>query len=305
MFAQDDNLTKGIEFFNNGNYAASRDFFQAVIEVDNTNDWAFYYLGRSESFLGNMDKAESYFKKAIDLNNANSAYYHGLGENYLLKLQQSNHFEKGILAGKVLDNYKKAVNIDPSNIPARISLANYYINAPSIGGGSISKAKEQVLEIEKYNPGQAVLLMAQIYMQEENYEMAIEEFDNYLDDHPDDTQVLYRLGMIYQGIKKYKEASASFELAVEIDPEAYSSLYQIGRTAIFWEQNLNRGIKAMEDYIEANPGSPNPSLDAAHWRLGMLHELNDNNKAALKEYTLAFELKPEEKKYRDAIENLQ
>ena len=105
-------------------------------------------------------------------------------------------------------------------------------------------------------------------------------------------------------MKKYQEALDAFEEAVKKNPEAYASLYQIGRTAIFWGKNIDQGILALKQYIEADPGTPNPGLDAAHWRLGMLYEMKGNNQTALHEYTLALEMRPDEEKYKKAIERL-
>lgn len=214
-------------------------------------------------------------------------------------------FEKGILSGKALDNYKKAVKVDPANVNARIHLANYYIHAPSIGGGSISKAKEQVEEIKEYDPEEAMMLMAEIYMSEEKYDLAIDEYKRFLEHEPGNVNAYYRLGMLYQGLKQYNEAMRMFETVIEMDEKEYHSLYQVGRTAIFSEENIKRGIACMQDYIQANPGSPYPSADAAHWRLGMLFELNGEKGRAMDEYKIASGLNPDEKKYKEAIANLQ
>ncbi len=305
LIAQQSKLEKGKQIFEKGKYEESRDYFQEIVSSDNTNDQALFFLGRSEFFLLNFDEAEEDLKKAIEINNNNSDYYLWLGQVYMQKLQKSSFFEKGILSGKVLDNYRKAVKIDPENISARINLASYYINAPSIGGGSMKKAREQIVEIKKYSPEHAVIMMAQIYMQEEEYDLAIEEYNKYVELNPDDTDALYQLGMLYQGIKNYEEAGKTFERALTINPEAYSSLYQIGRNAIFWGENTERGIDCMKQYIDANPGSPNPGLDAAHWRLGMLYEIKGRKKLALKEYAKAEELNPAEEKYRSAIDALK
>lgn len=303
--AQKMELEKGEALFSNGAYVEAKAYFLQYVALEDASDQAYYLLGRTEFYLHNYDKAVEYLKQAIEINNERSGYHHWLGETYLQKLQRASFFEKGILSGKVLDHYHKAVKLDPANVDARISLASYYLNAPSIGGGSISKAKEQVGEIRKYNPGQAAVLTAQIYVQEENYDLALAEFDSYLQENPDNTDVLYQIGMLYQGLKRYEDATAAFERVVQADPEAYASLYQVGRTAVFWGENIDRGIAALSTYLSARPGAPNPGPDAAHWRLGMLYELKGNDELAMNEYALALELKPGEEKYQKAIADLQ
>ena len=305
LFAQDEALNHGKALLEKEDYAGAEVFFKEFVTKDQTNDQAYYYLARSAYFSENYDDAEKNLKKAIELNNDNADYFLLLGNVYLQRLQNSSFFEKGILSGKVLDNYKKAVKTDPENIEARLSLASYYINAPSIGGGSASKAREQIEIIRKDHPEQALMLMAQVYIQEENYDLAIEEFHKYLHGHPDDTHALYQLGMLYQGMKNYEDATLTFERALEKDPGDHASLYQVGRTAIFWGDNIDRGIEALTTYINSDPGPGNPSLDAAHWRLGMLYEMRGNLETARHEYALALEMVPDEEKYKKALDALK
>lgn len=260
--------------------------------------------GKSEYQQNNYDEASIKLKSAIELDDTKSDYYLWLGKAYLAKLDKSSFFEKGILSGKVIDNYKKAIKIEPANIVARIHLANYYIYAPSIAGGSTKKAKEQAVEINKYNPEQALMLNATIYSREGNTDLAIEEYTKYLELNPDDPDAYYQVGMFYQGLKKYADATEMFEMAISKDDKAYGSLYQIGRTAIFSGQNIDRGITCFKEYIKVSPGSPYPGIDSAHWRLGMLYEKKGKKKLAKKEYSTAVELSPDEIKYKDALENI-
>jgi len=264
----------------------------------------FYESGKSEYYSGNYDEAADRLKSAIELDGTNSDYYLWLGKVYLAKLDESSFFEKGILSGKVMDNYQKAIKINPANIEARIHLANYYIYAPSIAGGSTKKAKEQAEEINKYAPEQALMLYANIYSQEGEYNLAIEEYKKYVALHPEDVDAYYQFGMFYQALERFDDATEMFEMAIKIDDKAYGSLYQIGRTAIFSGENIDRGINCLQEYIEVNPGSPNPGLDSAHWRLGMLYEKKGKMKLARKEYSIAADLNPDEIKYKEALEKI-
>lgn len=298
-------IEQGISLQENGKHKEASTVFKEIISQDGNDHKTIYHLGISEFHLGDFKEAEQNFKSAISQESNVSDYYLWLGRTYKQQLQAASFFEKGILSGKALENYKKAVKVDPENVTARIALANYYIHAPSIGGGSISKAKEQVEEVKKYDPEEAVVLMAEIYTSENNYDAAIEEYKRLLEIEPGNTNACYRLGMLYQGLEQYAEAMDMFEMAVSIDTNEFASLYQVGRTSIFSGTNINRGIECMKAYLLANPGSPYPSADAAHWRLGMLYELNGNIGKALLEYETALSIKPGEKKYMDAIGQLQ
>ena len=263
-----------------------------------------FEIGKSEYQQKHYDEASIKLKSAIEFDDTKSDYYLWLGKAYLAKLGQSSFFEKGILSGKVIDNYKKAIKINPANVQARIHLANYYIHAPSIAGGSFKKAKEQTVEINKYSSEQALMLNATIYSREGNTDLAIEEYKKYLELNPNDPDAYYQVGMFYQGLEKFDDATSMFEIAIKKDDKAYGSLYQIGRTATFSGENIDRGINCLKEYIKANPGSPYPRLDSAHWRLGMLYEMKGKVKMAKKEYRIAAEINPDESKYKDALENM-
>ena len=46
---------------------------------------------------------------------------------------------------------EKAVEIDPDSVEARFALMEYYLQAPALVGGDITKAKAQAEEIAKRN----------------------------------------------------------------------------------------------------------------------------------------------------------
>ncbi|MBU8923486.1 MAG: tetratricopeptide repeat protein [Bacteroidales bacterium] len=293
---------KAAEHFEKGEFDEARECYIRFLEIDDTDDEACYYLGRIDLVKGKVDDSVEYLKQAVSLDRENAEYHLWYARANLEKLQKASYFEKGILSGRVLDSLKKSVDLDPMNIEARIYLASYYLNAPSIGGGSRKKAKAQIEVISKYSPRHAHSLMAQVYVKEEKYDLAIAEFTEYLSLNPGDVEVLYALGMLYQKIKDYDNAFATFEQALKSDPDAIDCLYQIGRTAVYSGSRLDRGIESMFDYLkrEVHPGVP--GHDAAHWRLGMLYEIKGDIKLAVSEYETAIEMNPDEKNYRKSLE---
>ena len=82
-------------------------------------------------------------------------------------------------------------------------------------------------------------------------------------------------------------------------------IYQIGRTGVFSGQRLDRAIECMKIYVVHEPGEGMPSLDAAHWRLGMLYEKAEKAGLAKQAYEKAQAINPQEEKYKEALANLQ
>jgi tetratricopeptide (TPR) repeat protein len=299
-----ENLQRGISLCEERRYAEAQICFANELAANPDNWEALYYLSKINLEQGNLDAAIQGAEKLTETGQENSAYFSLLGKAYLYKLQTVSFYERGILAGRVLENLKKAIELDPGNIEARILLANYYVNAPVIAGGSIRKAKEQAEEITKYSPNQGRGLMAQIYTREENYAEAILEYSAILESEPDNADIYYQLGMLYQQMKSWDHAFESFEKAVKVDPDAYESLYQIGRTAVFSARNLEQGIASLKKYLLTEPGQGLPTLDAAHWRLGMLYAAKGDQAAARIEFETALKMKPGDEKYMESLNNL-
>ena len=100
--------------------------------------------------------------------------------------------------------------LDPDNVQARESLANFYFHAPGIAGGSSAKGHEQIDEIRKRDPKTAHLLLAGIYLDREETDKAKQEYRAVLAIDPQNAAVYYSLGLLYQNEKEWEEAIAAF-----------------------------------------------------------------------------------------------
>lgn len=299
-----ESLDRGMELFEADDLAAAKEVFEGVLETDGENHAALYYLGRIALADEDNDVAIDRLREAVKLNENDSAYRTWLGRAYLAKLQTVSFFERGVLAGRALENLKKAVELDPANIEARISLGGYYLNAPSIAGGSKKKAREQAEEVLKYDAVEGNAMLAGIHIKDKEYDQAIEKLNACIEAKPDNIEYRYHLGMIYQQLERYDETFDTFEEVLEIDPDDRGALYQIGRTAAISGANIDRGIECLGVYLkkDVNPGYP--GYDGAHWRLGMLFEHKGDVATARTEYETAVLLNPDEDRYAESLKDL-
>lgn len=60
---------------------------------------------------------------------------------------QANILRQGMLAPKMKAAWEKAIALDSKNLGARLSLIQFYTQAPSLMGGSMDKAKEMARQI--------------------------------------------------------------------------------------------------------------------------------------------------------------
>jgi tetratricopeptide (TPR) repeat protein len=295
----------GVQLFERQQYEQAASYFRAAHEQSPDDPLVNYYLGRLAYEQEEYDQAVDYLKVATKREKTNSDYHLWLGRSYLEKLQNASFFAKGSLAGKVRSSYEKAVKLDSESVEARLALGSFYLNAPSIAGGSKKKAKAQAQEIMSRDPKKGRHFMAAIYVVDEKYEEAAREYESYLVENPEDTETLYDVGMLYQKMERYQDATDAFDRAVAIDPGFEGAWYQIGRTAVFWENGLDHGIAAMLHFIENYARPEEPYGPGSHWRLGMLYELKGDPVAARASYQEALRMDPEFEQALEALEKLE
>jgi len=297
-------LDQGTTLFEQGDLTGARTSFHEVLRADAENHAALFYLGRISLEENDLDDAIDRLKKAVELDEEDSIYRTWLGRAYIAKLQTASYFEKGILSGRALENLKKAVDLDPANVEARVSLGGYYLNAPSIAGGSKKKAREQAEEVVKYDSVRGNAMLAGVYIKDEKYDLAVEKLEICVRAQPENIEYRYRLGMLYQQLEEYGKAFDVFERVLDDDPNDLGALYQIGRTAVFARSNTDRGMVCLEKYLTMEPKPGYPGHDGAHWRIGMLYEISGDTARARTEYETAVRLNPDEDGYRESLKSL-
>jgi len=251
------------------------------------------------------DRAIKAFKRSTELAR-DSEGYRWLGHAYVEKLQRSNIFKKKGLAGKAKKCFLEAVAIDPANIEAREAMAGFYMEAPGIVGGSREKSWEQVEAIMALDETAGHSARVDYYMKYEEWENAEVELDALIALSPEDATLWFRLGRLYQDTEKYERALEMFEKSWATDPEYINALYQIGRTTVIGDREYAKGEAAFREYFTKSPDETvAPSISSAHWRMGMLYELQGQYDEAKQEYKTALELDPDNDNAKDAYKELK
>lgn len=107
-----------------------------------------------------LDEASKIAELCIAHNAQNSECHEALGN--VLGTKASSGGAMGALGslGKIRDSFKTALELDPNNFSAASSLLTFYLEVPGLMGGSNSKARDLILEIQKNSPEVAKLLQA-------------------------------------------------------------------------------------------------------------------------------------------------
>lgn len=231
----------------------------------------------AHALLGNVSMAKQdpesavkAFAKAVELAPASSEMHRRLGDAYGFSAQKAGVLSKLGFAKKCLAAYEKAVALDPDNFAARQSLVGYYSQAPGVVGGGMDKAHAQADAMIKLDPVRGKIAKAGLYARE----------------------------------KKYDDAFALYDDALQANPDDYSSLYQVGRLAAETGQRLDRGLAALQRCLTLEPPANSPGRAPTHWRIGNIHEKKGDKTAARASYEAALAVDSTFENARTALKKL-
>lgn len=245
-------------------------------------------------------------EKCVAAEQGNSKFHQWLGRAVGLEAAQNGITKSVLSIRKVKAELEKAIELDPVNLEARQDLAIMYRALPGLVGGSNAKAAEQVALIRRNDPALAAQLDGDFLASDKKYDAALAAYDESARLNPRPI-IHVRISLVHQQKKEWEKAFAALERALALDANYPLALYQIGRTAALSGQQLDRGEKYLRSYI-ATPVREeleNPSLAAAHFRLGTVLEKKGDASGARAEYETALKIDPKQKLARQALAKLK
>ncbi len=259
-------------------------------------------LVRREQFAAAVPLLE----KCVAAEPGNSKFHQWLGRALGLQAAQNGIVSGALSVRRIKAELEKAIELDPLNLEARQDLAVMYRAAPGFLGGSNAKAAEQVAFIRRHDPALASQLDGDFLFADKKYDAALSAYQESARLHPR-PMIQVRISLAYQNKKDWTQAFAALDRALALDPNFPFALYQVGRSAALSGYELDRGEKCLRTYIAmpVREELENPSLAAAHFRLGNILEKKGDRDGARKEYETALAIDPKQKLAREALAKLK
>jgi len=245
-------------------------------------------------------------EKCVAAEPGNSKFHQWLGRALGLQAAQNGIVSGALSVSRIKAELEKAIDLDPLNLEARQDLAVMYRAAPGFLGGSNAKAAEQVAFIRRHDPALASQLEGDFLFADKKYDAALSVYQESARLHPR-PMIQVRISLAYQNKKDWTPAFAALDRALALDPNFPFALYQVGRSAALSGYELDRGEKCLRTYISmpVREELENPSLAAAHFRLGNILEKKGDRDGARKEYETALTIDPKQKLAREALAKLK
>jgi tetratricopeptide (TPR) repeat protein len=274
--------------------------------VDAEDTSALYRQAQELMRRQDFGPAVPLLEKCVAAEPANSKFHQWLGRALGLQAAQNGITSSLLGIRKVRAELEQAIALDAMNLEARQDLAILYKALPGILGGSNAKAAEQVAFIRRHDPAFAAQLDGDFLAGEKKYDAALAAYADSARLHPRPV-IHVRMSLVHQPRKEWDKAFAALDQALAIDANYPFALYQVGRTAALSGQQLDRGEKCLRQYLAMplREDLENPSLAAAHYRLGNILEKKGNSAEAQAEYETSVKIDPKQKEAKAALAKLK
>jgi tetratricopeptide (TPR) repeat protein len=195
-----------------------------------------------------------------------------LGNAYGRKALEAGMLSKPKWAGKCRDAYEKAVAVAPGDPDARLSLMQYYLQAPGFLGGGVDKAQAQVDALAAIGPAWGHIGRAAVLLADDRDDDALAAYADAVAADPANHRALLGLISLHLGARRFDRARETIDAALARDARDPVALYMLGRIAVEDGQRLDEGIEGLATYITLENRPEELSAAAAWWRKGLLLE---------------------------------
>ncbi len=278
----------------------AKTYFEKALEESDQNAEAQYYLGLiALDYNRNYSKALPYLEKAVELDPSQADYHFSYGRTLGEKTQNANVLSQTFLAPKIKSAFEKSIELKPDHLGGHIGLCRYYLYAPFVVGGSVSKALAQAEDIIRIDAFSGYMMYGEIYEYEKDEPNKTVYFKKAIDANPKRYEPYHRLGYIYLNRNEPDEAVSYFDKMVECapnDPNSYDS-----RGDGYMAKNMTD--EALKNYLKAL--SINPKFAPSVFNVALCYEKKNMKKEALDYYKQFVSSFPKDKKTSDAKDKIE
>ena len=248
--------------------------------------------GRAAVQSRRIEEAIPLLELAVALDGKRYEHHMWLGHAYSRQIARVNFMKKAGLARKAGSEYNTAVALAPTSTDAAEARLEFFLNAPSMVGGGLDKAKAEAARIATLSKFRGGFAAARVADHQKDLVGAEREYRALVAQYPDSSSPVATLATFLQNNNRYDDAFAVVDQRLARVPDDTVGLYQLGRIAALSGQRLPAGEAALRRFLAMLAVKDTLSRASGHYRLGMIRERMGDTTAARAEYRKATELNP-------------
>jgi tetratricopeptide (TPR) repeat protein len=278
---------------------------QGRIQASPQDAEAHHLLSRAWLLVEKWDRAVEAAERAVALQTKSSEYHHWLGRAYGNKAEHCNPFCAAGLAGKVRAEFERAVELDAANVQARTDLAEYYMEAPGIMGGSKEKARMQAEQIAQRDPAAAAWVRARLAEKEKQFDIAEKEFRAALEASSSPAGAWLDLAGFYRRRGRWTDLEAAVSKAVALPKRSGGTLFEAASILFRAGRNFTGAVDMLRQYLNGEKKVCDAPAFRAHYLLGSILEKQGDMQAAAAAYQASLALARDFDDPRKALKRVQ
>lgn len=240
-FAQ--TLADAIKKTDNERYEAAAIDFRSLVAREPNKGENFFYFGENFFNSGNLDSANYYYQKGVNLNATYPLNYVGLGKIL---------WYKGNSADAKTQLFKAATLGANKNAEVMRKTAEIYINAENKNLDEAISLLNAAVKLDPKNP-ENYILMGDALLEKNPTEggPAIKQYDKATELNPKSPKGVLRSGKLYQRGRNYQLALDLYKKAEGIDA-TYAPAYREKAELYYKAGQKNNAIESYRKYLELN-----------------------------------------------------
>jgi tetratricopeptide (TPR) repeat protein len=245
-------------------FAGARDQYRKLLKIQPDNGQVVYSLALLSLEAGELDEARKLFEKLVEMEYQTEQAYYYLGA---IAEEQKKPERAMQWYGKVEDgDHWLEVQIRMARLEAQ--------------SGEVDAARERLRKVRLAHPGETqrmYLVEGEILSQIDWDDEAFKLYSEYLENQPDDTEILYARALVAERLNRLKQAEEDFRHVLKIEPDNVRALNALGYTLADRTDRYQEALDYVQKALAQTPDDP-AVIDSMGWvlyRLGRLQEARD------------------------------
>lgn len=287
-----------------GNAREARQLAEEAVKANPSDGAARYWAGRAAFAQEQYGAATGHLEEATKLAPSNALYFEWYGNALGNEAMKASKVRQPFLARRMKAAWETAIRLDPATIEARVSLIQFYVQAPGFMGGSKDKAFAVAEEIKRLDARRGWEEVGKLHERDKRWAEAEKAYLAGAALPSERPFMQFRLALLYANSGQPERALDAYEAILKAHPQERAALYAIGRVASLTGQRLDRGAEALQEYLSEPPRATEPTLANAHYRLGLIRERQGRPDDARLAYQAALKVDSKHKDARAALNKL-
>jgi Flp pilus assembly protein TadD len=237
-----------------------------------------------------FDEAVPLCEQAVSLAPGNAMYQLTLAHANGGRAQHISPLIALPVAHRARDHFEAAAKLAPSNWGVLSDLGEYYVQAPSIAGGGVDKARQLIPHLMKLNAARGHWLTARVAEESKDYATAENEYKQAIATGQMVPEGDVNLAIFYNKRGRQNDAVEYIRKAEAADNERDPVLVDAATLLIQMNQETALALHMLRAYLTSSSRTEDAPAFAVHVQVGKILERDGDHAGATREFNEALAL---------------